>query len=228
MNMMQAYAPMSRSAGDWYQKEPSWKPRISEADPNASAQCTKPLHYVPEGDRSTWTEAQYTVYKEEKERWRKRVRQWKQSVVKRSWSEAMDAAKVYDMYSRLFKYKIKIRNKMRPLYGYVDGRKDGEEPIKTDTMGRPIRALLGAMPRRVDDAGGKHVVITRKIAKPESAVSTTIETSGAMDVGQSPVVDDPEGKTLELPAFRLQKKKDPLWPRSGRYPIRMTKRISSH
>ncbi|WWC66949.1 uncharacterized protein I206_100856 [Kwoniella pini CBS 10737] len=88
-------------------------------------------HYIPCGPRDQWSEAQYIVYKEEQDKWRQQVKQWK---IKELRSE-MDRKQQEERKEKTYAF---LGNYRRTVLGAVAGRKDGEPPVQKDTRGLPI------------------------------------------------------------------------------------------
>jgi hypothetical protein len=129
-----ATAPFSRGGKDWRVPVPR-KYTYPGTDRALKQIITdqKPVmqYYTPRGERSTWSKAQYTVYKEEQlatraERWAAR-------------KPTLDAI-AKDINSRsTSKYRsITDGSRNRTVLGVVPGRKDGEPAVEKDGKGIPI------------------------------------------------------------------------------------------
>ena len=126
-----ALNPFSRDIADWRVTAPR-RYTYTGPDKSISGQLmrTKPKAYTPRGERSTWSQAQYTVYKEEQrfcreKRWAVRkplldsiVKEFKEASTKRQWMK--------EGYSR------------RTILAKVAGRKNGQPAVKKDKKGLPI------------------------------------------------------------------------------------------
>jgi hypothetical protein len=88
-------------------------------------------HYTPRGERSTWSKAQYTVYKEEKAATRKE--RW---AARKSTLNAI-AKDINQATSSKYR-SITDGNRNRTVLGQVAGRKNGQPAIEKDSNGIPI------------------------------------------------------------------------------------------
>jgi hypothetical protein len=88
-------------------------------------------HYIPRGERSKWSKAQYTVYKEEKRATRKE--RW---AVRKP---TLDAIAKDINHRTSSKYRsITDGKRNRTVLGEVPGRKNGEPAVEKDEKGIPI------------------------------------------------------------------------------------------
>jgi hypothetical protein len=126
-----ALNPFSRDIPDWRVTAPR-RYTYTGPDKSISGQLmrTKPKTYTPRGERSTWSQAQYTVYKEEQrfcreKQWAVRkplldsiVKEFKEASTKRQW--------------------MKEGGGRRTVLAKVAGRKNGQPAVMKDKKGLPI------------------------------------------------------------------------------------------
>lgn len=129
-----ATAPFSRGGEGWRIPRPR-KYTYTGNDRNLKQiiDGQKPVmkYYTPRGKRSTWSQAQYTVYKEEqkatgKERW----------AARKTVLDAI-AKDVNERTSSKYRY-ITDGHRNRTVLGEVAGRKNGQPAIQKDDKGMPI------------------------------------------------------------------------------------------
>lgn len=143
-----AKRPFSRDVPDWRVPRPlktTHTPALRYSRPSKEVQPKpKPTHYIPRGERSTWTRSQYTVYKEEKSHYREA--QWKKrkSELKVIAKDLLEAEK----RSQAF---IDLGYQNRWVLGRVSGRADGQPPIEKDEKGLPVTVKLDTSEQ--DDEG---------------------------------------------------------------------------
>jgi len=134
-----ATAPFSRGGKDWRVAQP--RKYTYTGNDRALKQLVadqKPImkYYTPRGERSTWSQAQYTVYKEEKmitreERWAAR-------------RPTLDAIAKDVNHRTSSKYRsITDGNRSRTVLGEVTGRKNGQPAVEKDENGIPIVEKVG-------------------------------------------------------------------------------------
>jgi hypothetical protein len=129
-----ATAPISRGGDDWRVPTPR-KYTYTGNDRTINQLITdqKPAlkYYTPRGERSKWSKAQYTVYKEEKRATRKE--RWALRKV------TLDAIAKQINESVNSKYHfIKDGNRSRSVLGKVAGRMNGQPAVEKDEKGIPI------------------------------------------------------------------------------------------
>jgi hypothetical protein len=88
-------------------------------------------HYIPRGERSKWSKAQYTVYKEEKRATRKE--RW---AVRKATLDAI-AKQINEKVNSKYHF-IKDGNRSRSVLGKVAGRRNGQPAVEKDEKGIPI------------------------------------------------------------------------------------------
>ena len=88
-------------------------------------------HYIPRDERSKWSKAQYTVYKEEKRATRKE--RW---AVRKATLDAI-AKQINEKVNSKYHF-IKDGNRSRSVLGKVAGRKNGQPAVEKDEKGIPI------------------------------------------------------------------------------------------
>ena len=92
----------------------------------------KPIsHHIPRGERSKWSKAQYTVYKEEKRATRKK--RW---AIRKPTLDAI-AKHINERVNATYQF-IEDRKRSRTLLGKVSGRKAGQPAVEKDEKGFPI------------------------------------------------------------------------------------------
>jgi hypothetical protein len=178
-----------RDTADWRVEPPRiyTDPRQTEREKQKTeetAKKNKKTHYKPRGDRSTWTEAQYTVYKEEKARFQSV--QWKSRKVeletmakdilgsKPKWTWIMDGG----------------RNK--GVLAVIDGREDGEPPVQKNARGLPLSVKLDddTSPGEEDAKDGEN----ESSATPENSVA---EVATDQPTEHADVDESSEGENLK-------------------------------
>jgi len=129
-----ATAPFSRGGKDWRVPQPrKYTYTGNDRTLKQLVADQKPImkYYTPRGERSTWSQAQYTVYKEEKmitrdERWAAR-------------KPTLDAIAKDVNHRTSSKYRsITDGNRSRTVLGEVPGRKNGQPAVEKDENGIPI------------------------------------------------------------------------------------------
>lgn len=123
---IQSKTPFSRMIADWKaEPEPAPKHRI-EVDPEADLP-----YYQPRGKRSKWSQAQYTVYKEEKAHWLKEERERLIDETLTRLEQEKKKADAEDSYVELNHVRWKV-------LGKVMARRDGQKPVVKDDRGIPL------------------------------------------------------------------------------------------
>ena len=142
-----ANAPFSRDKQDWRVEPPrkyTYKGNEGQLEIQLEQAAKIVTHYIPRGERPTWSKAQYTVYKEEKracrdERWKNR-------------QKALDAIAQDIIGKSDSKWKfIQDGNRNRSLLGQVAGRKDGQPAVEKDEKGLPVVEVIKAEVREPSD-----------------------------------------------------------------------------
>jgi hypothetical protein len=109
----------------------------------------KQKHYTPRGTRSSWTEAQYTVYKEEQKRFRDR--RWKSRK-----AELVEMAEEMQESKKRLGAWIDDGGRNRTVLAVIDGRKNGQPAVQKDERGLPVDTIPAV--KAVPDAQGRSVV----------------------------------------------------------------------
>ncbi|WRT63423.1 uncharacterized protein IL334_000328 [Kwoniella shivajii] len=91
-----------------------------------------PSHYVPDGPREEWTEAQYIVYKEEQIKWKTSR---KEAHLRAEEAASKNAKEQASQRGRT----VYMNRKHRRVLAKIDGRIDGEPAIEKDHHGIPIK-----------------------------------------------------------------------------------------
>jgi hypothetical protein len=137
-------APFSRLVEPW-RRSPT-APRKSQMLPkqkqSTSSGSTGPSsgpasYYVPRGDRSTWTESQYIVYKEEKFAWKA------QEQARKNAERAVAEAEAARRRKKNEKSTIVVGSINRTVLAVVHGRIDGEPAVEKDDKGIPLPGQNG-------------------------------------------------------------------------------------
>jgi hypothetical protein len=129
-------------------------------------------HYIPRGERSKWSKAQYTVYKEEKRATRKE--RW---AVRKATLDAI-AKQINERVNSKYHF-IKDGNRSRSVLGKVAGRKNGQPAVEKDEKGIPIVEKSESEEDGSDssdesdgDNEGEEEVIGKEDAKPAASEKT--------------------------------------------------------
>ncbi|WWC85706.1 uncharacterized protein L201_000572 [Kwoniella dendrophila CBS 6074] len=91
----------------------------------------KPSHYIPDGPRENWSEAQFIVYKEEQAKWKNKVKQDQLSALRDELEKAEEEMKRMSNW-------ITLGRVNRRVLGSVKGRKNGDPPVEKDKNGLPL------------------------------------------------------------------------------------------
>lgn len=131
-NQVDARSPFTREIAVWRTPRPlKTDYQLKPQRRNNAFLDTKPSHYKPRGERSDWTQAQYTVYKEEKTFFR--ARQW----TKRKPELRAIAKELSDQQERA-KCSVEHDYRHRYVLGRVPARLDGQPAIERDERGIPL------------------------------------------------------------------------------------------
>ncbi|KAK6905092.1 hypothetical protein I203_105911 [Kwoniella mangroviensis CBS 8507] len=111
----------SRNVDDW-----------KTARPSKIYNYGNPIHYIPEGPREVWSEAQYIVYKEEQSKWMENERKTQIKSIRETLEEQMKE-------DRKKKAWAIVGAHSRKVLATVKGREDGEPAIDRDEHGLPVK-----------------------------------------------------------------------------------------
>ncbi|WWC97173.1 hypothetical protein V866_004052 [Kwoniella sp. B9012] len=108
-------------------------------------------HYNPRGPRSQWTEAQYTIYKEEQYFWRCKQRLDKAAQEKRDQDYKR---RIYGRieYEEREQTSVQLGGMNRRIIGRVRGRENGEPPVWKDDNGKPDEEYYLEIDRKDDSS----------------------------------------------------------------------------
>lgn len=142
-----ALQPFTRDVADW--RVPRPLKTDCEGPKNqklVDSKKVKTTHYIPRGERSTWTHAQYTVYKEEKafhkrEQWKKRKSELK--TIAKAMNDDLDKQP----------WTVRYYGRDRTVLDFVVGRLDGEPAKPKDERGLPLPMTPEGMTKFGDRAG---------------------------------------------------------------------------
>ncbi|WWD05946.1 hypothetical protein V865_004031 [Kwoniella europaea PYCC6329] len=128
-------------------------------------------HYKPRGPRSHWTEAQYTIYKEEQYYWRSKHRLDKAAQEKR------DQDYKRRIYGRVEddereQTSVQLGGMNRRIIGRVRGRENGEPPVWKDDNGKPDEEYYLEIKKKDDNS-----LTTKKEQKSSGIMPTKVPES---------------------------------------------------
>ena len=131
VKVLHAISPFSQHIEDW------------GIPPNIRQQPTRD-HYIPRGERATWTRSQYEVYKEEQLQWKERVRHDKEV-------KSLEAEKAASLLRHSFAKKprhVQDGRFHRLVSAVVSGRRNGEAAIPkgSDRLPTVINPVAGPQP----------------------------------------------------------------------------------
>lgn len=144
-----ASCPFSRERQDWRVTPPrKYTYTGHERKLKEPASTKPPTHYVPRGERSAWSKAQYTVYKEEKRAGREE--RW---IARKLELDAIAKDITTKANSRWRSITDGHRN--RSILGEVAGRKDGQPAIEKEERGLPLVDKVEKEEKRDSDGDGE-------------------------------------------------------------------------
>jgi hypothetical protein len=187
--------PFSRDLKDWRVSPPrKYTYTGSTKTLRVDTSEDKTTHYIPKGDRQTWSQAQYTVYKEEQQafrevKWAKRKTQLDETI-----EELKTKAKKGVSY-------IRDANMNRHVRGMVLGRKHGQPAVAKDDKGMPIVEKVDKVEEESSDDNDEsdcsddEKQSAAKVMTDDVAGSSTAAQS--VKIGLARYINDPEDKRLD-------------------------------
>ena len=182
--------PFSRDLKDWRAPPPRKYTYTGTTKSLRTATAEdKTTHYVPKGDRHTWSKAQYTVYKEEKRasrdvKWVKRKVQL-DGMIQEIIKKANDGVR-----------HIRDGNMNRSVRGMVLGRKHGQPAVEKDDKGLPIvEKIEKDEDESSDDDEDSESINEEKQSATKATKDDTAESSAGpqiVKVGLAQYINDPE------------------------------------
>lgn len=194
--------PFSRDIKDWRAPPPrKYTYTGTTKILRTAANEDKITHYVPKGDRHTWSKAQYTVYKEEKRasrdvKWVKRKVQLDEMI-----QEINKKAKGGVRH-------IRDGNMNRTVRGMVLGRKHGQPAVEKDDKGMPIIEKLDEDEEKISDDDDESMSTDEEkqsaTGAKEGGIGDSLITAPSVKVGLAQYINEPEDA---LPDAREQVEK---------------------
>jgi hypothetical protein len=168
-------------------------------------------HYIPRGERSKWSKAQYTVYKEEKRATRKE--RW---AVRKP---TLDT--IAEKINHRWKYRsITDGSRNRTVLGEVPGRRNGEPAVEKNEYGIPVvdKAEIEEDGSDSGDESGSEEEEGEEEGKagPSKAKSTTIVPTQLPSNGKPPINKAGSRKRVHASESEESEEEVPVSPKRGR------------
>lgn len=192
LGIKNAFEPFTRNVPDWQIKRPLKLEYTGRIDRRRAVDKPKdkgPKHYTPRGKRSTWSKAQYTVYKEEKQHYREK--EWKKrqtelrgladELIEKDWRDGI--------------FLDHGGNGLRSLLGTVPGLEDGQTPIEKDDKGLPVDPKYRPAAKPKTKAS-----VTGDKAEGKAAAADAPTSESASAAAESSVVGDKPGSMVVVEA----------------------------